>query len=126
MAGPSRTITPLPSRGPSQRATSLTELRTQSTSSEDMRRDGLLQKAFQGKLNCAGTLTLETSPATTTDIDDPLIVSTTVAFLQPIDSGASAEDAAGPPTQTVQSPGKIRLTHTSSAGTRTYAFLLIG
>lgn len=126
MAGPARTITPVPRRGSTNfSARSVSDLGSD-RSRFDLERDQLVAKLFDGKTNNTGTVALATSPATTTDIDDPRISTTTIAFLQPLDSGASAEDAAGPPTQTVQAPGKIRLTHTSSGSTRTYGFVLLG
>jgi hypothetical protein len=126
MAGPARTATPIPRRS-STRFSPRTLADLRGRDSHEMELSTLLQKAFDGKLNVCGTVALATTPTTTTDIDDARIGTTTVAWLQPLDSGASAEYASpGPPTQAVNAPGKIRLTHSASASTRTFAFVLFG
>lgn len=128
MAGPARTATPIPRRGGSARpAANLTELMANRLGRGDLERDALLTKVLDGKLNVVGDVALTADGvATTTDIDDPRIGPNTRAFLQPLDTGAQVEYATGPPTQAVNAPGKIRLTHTASVTTRTFAFVLLG
>jgi hypothetical protein len=94
------------------------------TDGEETRFRGLVQKAFDGKLNNTGTLTLATGGATTTDIDDPRIGPTTIAILVGVDQNGSASI----PTisQSVTQPGRIRLTHAASALTRTIGYALLG
>lgn len=122
MAGPARTITPIPRRNAtSTPARTLADLG--GPSRLDAERDMTLASALNGKLNVIGTVTLE-SGATTTDIDDPRIGQTTIAFLQ----GINQNGAASIPTisQEVYAQGKIRLTHAASALTRTLAYALLG
>lgn len=122
MAGPARTITPLPSRHVHRRATTLSELQSSRRDEPMVRMEGLIAKAFDGKLNNTGTLTLATGGATTTDIDDPRIVPTTIAWLVGIDQNGAASIPSI--SQAVQQPGKIRLTHAASGLTRTIGYIL--
>lgn len=124
MAGPARTITPVPLRLGRTQSKTYADLLSSRVDSEESRLRGLVAKAFDGKLNNTNTLTLATGGATTTDIDDPRISPTTIAILQGIDQNG----AASIPTisQAVVQPGKIRLTHAASALTRTIGYALFG
>lgn len=124
MAGPARTITPLPVRLGRTRPKSYSDMIIDRTDGEEHRLRGLVAKAFDGKLNNTGTLTLATGGATTTDIEDSRIGPTTLAVLVGLDQNG----AASIPTisQSVLQPGTIRLTHAASALTRTIGFVLFG
>lgn len=124
MAGPARTITTLPPRLGRTATKSYADLLASRTDGEEFRLRGIVAKAFDGKTNNTGTLTLATGGATTTDIDDQRIGPTTIAFLTAIDQNG----AASIPTisQAVVQPGKIRLTHAASALTRTIGYALFG
>ena len=125
MAGPARTATPIPLRiGRTQSRTYQEMLAGTRMDGEEGRLRGLIAKAFDGKLNCTNTVALEVDPATTTDIDDPRIGPNTIAFLVGIDADGAAEITGI--SQTVVEPGKIRLTHTASALTRTLGYALLG
>lgn len=128
MAGPARTATPMPRRGGERvRARTLDDLQSQRAQQGNLERDSLLSKAFDGKLNVCGTVALTNDGvSTTTDIDDPRIGPNTVAWLESLDAGAAAERGGTTLYQAVNSPGKIRLTHSASATTRTFAFVLLG
>lgn len=123
MAGPARTITPLPRRNASiGPAKTLADLG--GGNRINVERDAILSKVLDGKLNNTGTLTLATGGATTTDIDDPRIGQTTIAVLVGIDQNGSASL----PTisQSVIQQGKIRLAHAASGLTRTIGYVLFG
>lgn len=127
MAGPARTATPLPSHSMPPRASNLSELMKMRAEGEDTRGTSLLRKAFDGKLNVCGTVALNNDGvATTTDIDDQRIVNNTVAWLESLDVGAATERGGATLYQSVNAPGKIRLTHSASVTTRTFAYVLLG
>ena len=124
MAGPARTITPLPRRNVS-RATSaeLSDLGS-SANRQSHERDMILAQVLNGKLNTTGDVTLETGGATTTSIEDARIGPNTVAILVPLDQNAAASMTTI--SQSVTGPGTIELAHAVSALTRAFRFILIG
>lgn len=127
MAGPARTATPLPARIGRTRTKSYAEMLGSRADGEETRLRGLLAQAFNGKLNVCGQVALvNDGVSTTTDIDDPRIDVNTVAFLEALDAGAAAERGGTALRQTVQAPGKIRITHTASVTTRTFGYALLG
>lgn len=124
MAGPARTVTPIPNRLARMRPKTYAEMMSDRSDGEEHRLRALVAKLFDGKLNNTGTLTLSAGPATTTDIDDSRIGQSTIALLVGIDQNGSASI----PTisQSVVSQGKIRLTHAASGLTRTLGYVLFG
>lgn len=127
MAGPARTITPLPARFGRTQAKSYREMLQDRTDGEETRLRGLVGKLFDGKLNVCGSVALANDGvATTTDIDDPRIGPNTVAFLEALDAGAAAERGGTTLFQTFNAAGKIRLTHSASVTTRTFGYALLG
>lgn len=124
MAGPSRTVTPVPSRVPNRRATNLAELRSQGASNEMLRRDGLISRALAGKLNCTGELTLDVSPATSTTYTDTLITEDSVVLLVPKTATAAAAMLG---VYVVPTFGSVTVNHPSSAASdRTYGVAILG
>lgn len=121
---PSRTATPMPARVPGRSARNLADLQAMASNGEHLRRDGLLARALAGKLNCAGSLTLDVSPATSTDYDDPLITENSVLLLMPTTANAAAELAT---LYIVPSAGTATVNHSSSASSdRTFGVVIIG
>lgn len=126
MAGPARTITPVPSRITHTRAQNYQQLLRSSRSGEEFRTEGLIAKAFDGKLNVTGTVDLVTGVGLTTDIDDPRISNTTLFFPTALNLNAAAELGAGTMFSAYASPGKITITHAASALTRSFGYVLLG
>lgn len=127
MAGPARTVTPLPNRIGRTQAKTYAQMLGSRADGEETRMRGLIAKAFDGKLNVCGTVELDDDGiATTTDIDDPRIGPDTVAFLEPLDAGAAAERGGTALYQSFEEPGKIRITHSASVTTRTFGYALLG
>ena len=124
MAGPARTITPIPRRhSTASTARTLSDLNG-AGQRRDLERDMILAKALDGKLNNTGTLTLATGGATTTVIEDPRISGTTFAVLIPLDQNAAASMTTI--SQEVTDVGEITLTHAASGLTRAFGFVLFG
>lgn len=127
MAGPARTATPLPARIGRKSHKTYSQMLGDRTGDDETRLRGIVSQAFNGKLNICGTVALTNDGvATTTDIDDPRIGPNTVAFLESLDVGAATERGGTVLRQSVNAPGKIRLTHTASATTRTFGYALLG
>lgn len=127
MAGPARTVTPLPLRFGRTEAKTYSDMLRDRMDGENTRLRGIIAKAFDGKINVCGTVELnDDGVTTTTDIDDPRIGPDTVAFLEPLDAGAAAERGGTTMYQTFNAPGKIRITHSASATTRTFGYALLG
>jgi hypothetical protein len=126
MAGPARTVTPQPRRNAtSTPAKTLADLGGRSRLGVE--RDMIVGSILDGKLNVCGSVALNNDGATTTtDIDDPRIGPNTVAFMESLDAGAAAERGGTAMYQTVNSPGKIRITHSASVTTRTFGYALLG
>jgi len=79
-----------------------------------------LQELKDGRLDVAGTVSLRTSPNTTTTVTRAVCSSSSVVLLMPLDAGARTE---GLP-QVTPAKGAFTLTHASSAGTRTYRYVI--
>lgn len=124
MAGSARTATPLPARIGRTRAKSYAEMLGSRADGEETRLRGLLQKAFDGKLNCTLEVTLDVSPATSTTITEPLITEDSVLLLMPKTATAAAEVLA---LYVVPSFGSAVVNHSASvASDRTYGVAIIG
>jgi hypothetical protein len=126
MAGPARTVTPLPRRNATATpAKTLSDLGGHGRLG--IERDMIIGKVLDGKINVCGTVALTNDGATTTtDIDDQRIGPNTVAFMESLDAGAATERGGATMYQSVNAPGKIRITHSASATTRTFAYALLG
>lgn len=125
MAGPARTITPVPRHNAIGGVRTVNEMSGalgSAANRQQIELAAIVAKVLDGKTNNTNTLELDASG--TTDIDDPRIGSTTIAILQGIDQNGSASI----PTisQEVVEPGKIRLTHAASGLTRTIGYALFG
>lgn len=127
MAGPARTVTPIPPRFGRREAKSYAQMLTSRVDGEDLRFRGLVGKILDGKLNVCGTVALNNDGvSTTTTINDPRIGPNTVAFLEALDAGAAAERGGTAMYQTVSAPETITITHSASGSTRTFGYALLG
>ena len=85
-----------------------------------------IRDLYAGRNNCFGTVTLRTSPDTTTVVTAPNCSTQSIPLLTPLNAAAATELGAGTLYVSSRGLGTFTITHSSSAGTRTFGFVTLG
>jgi hypothetical protein len=85
-----------------------------------------IRDLYAGRNNCFGQFTMAVAPATTTVVSSPNSSADSIPLLTPLNAAAAAEFGAGSWYISARGPGTFTVTHSASAGSRTFGFVTLG